>query len=77
MPPSAGQPPLSWTAGIRRVTGVSLFFASCDVMNLPPEQAYEFLISGRDNKGNEISEEDYRERGRSLASIFKAKIVDS
>ena len=46
-------------------------------MNLPPEQAYEFLISGPDNKGDEISEEDYRERGRSLASIFKAKIVDS
>ena len=67
----------SQTSGIRRDTGMSLFFASCNAKNIPPEQAYEFFITGRDSKGDVISEEDYRERGHSLGSIFKAKMGDN
>ena len=67
----------SQTSGIRRDTGVSLFFASCNAKNIPPEQAYEFFITGRDSKGDVISEEDYRERGHSLGSTFKAKMGDN
>ena len=67
----------SQTAAIRKATGLSLFFSSCSLMNISTELAYEYFITGLDSRGDEISEADYRERGRSLASIFKARMGDN
>ena len=67
----------SQTAAIRKATGVSLFFSSCSQVNVSTEQAYEYFITGLNSKGEMIDENDYRERGRSLASIFKVKLGDN
>ena len=56
----------------RRDTGVSLYFASCSLKNIPEERAYTNYILGLDWKGARISLSDYQERGVSLGQIFKA-----
>ena len=67
----------SQTANIRKATGVTLFFTSCGEKGLAPEVSYKFFITGLNCEGDKISEDDYMERGRSLASIFKAKMGDN
>ena len=65
------------TARIRKATGLSLYFASCSLKGLTPAQAYSNLVLGLDCRGEEVPEEDYRERGRSLAAVFKSVMGDN
>ena len=65
------------TARIRKATGLSLYFASCSLKGLTPFQAYSNFVLGLDCRGEEVSEEDYRERGRTLAAVFKSVMGDN
>ena len=65
------------TARIRKATGLSLYFASCSVKGLTPAQAYSNFVLGLDCRGEEVSEADYRERGRTLAAVFKSVMGDN
>ena len=56
----------------RRDTGVSMYFTSCFIKDIPEERAYTNYILGLDWKGAQIPLSDYQERGVSLGLIFKA-----
>ena len=60
----------SKTRGVRRDTGVSMFFTSCHVKGISEETAYSHFIGGLDWEGNEITLSDYQERGVVLGKIF-------
>ena len=64
------------TARIRRATGLSLYFSSCSIKGLSAAKAYSNFVLGLDCKGEEISMADYRERGRTLAAVFKSVMGD-
>ena len=64
------------TARIRRATGLSLYFSSCSIKGMSAAKAYSNFVLGLDCKGEEISMADYRERGRTLAAVFKSVMGD-
>ena len=61
----------SKTTAVRKETGVSKFFLSAKLKGISLKKAYALFIHGRDLGGNMVSEEEYRERGRCLATIFQ------
>ena len=65
------------TAQVRRSTGISLYFTSCAVKGLTSRQAYSNFVMGLDSNGEKIGMEDYRDRGRTLGTIFKSIIGDN
>ena len=62
------------TAQVRRDTGLSLYFTSCSVTS---KQAYSNFVMGLDSKGEDIDMDDYRDRGRTLAAVFKSVMGDN
>ena len=65
------------TAKVRRDTGLSLYFTSCSVRGMTSKQAYSNFVMGLDSKGEEIDMDDYRDRGRTLAAVFKSVMGDN
>ena len=59
------------TKDIRRTTGVSQFFITCNMRGVSSKKGYEMFINGLDLNGKEVQDSDYKERGRCLAAIFQ------
>ena len=59
------------TAGVRKETGVSQFFTSAKLLGIGMPKAYAMFVHGQDLSGNLLSDEEYKERGRCLATIFQ------
>ena len=62
------------TKNAREKTGVRMFFTSCATKGIKPREAFSRFVLGQDGGGKEIRLEDYRERGRALATILKASM---
>jgi hypothetical protein len=65
----------SLTRDARRKTGLTMFFASCAYKGIKPQEAFSRFVLGLDGKGDEVKMEEYRERGRALATVFKASMA--
>ena len=60
----------------RRKTGTSQFFSVCKLRGISVSEAYRMFIEGQDVEGNDVTNEDYRERGRCLAEIFENLVIN-
>lgn len=66
----------SGTSRIRNTTGMNMYFTSTRVSGLSTAQAYSNYVKGLNSAGEEVSIQDYVERGRTLAAIFKTDLRD-
>ena len=64
------------TAQVRKGTGLSLYFTSCVIRGMTTQQAYSNFVMGLDSTGEQIKMEDYGDRGRTLAAVFKLIMGD-
>ena len=64
------------TARVRKQTGMSLFFTSCEMKGLTREESYSNFLKGLDAKGEQVDLVDFIERGKTLETIFKTNLRD-
>jgi hypothetical protein len=62
----------SRTRDVRRKTGMTMFFASCNVKGVTDEKGYYNFVMGMNNDGKQVDDKDYFERGNVLKEIFQS-----